>query len=66
MSSIISRHLPSNHHLHLDGVLQCIYQMVGREDEKEGKGERGKEGVKEREGQPVDLARYEELMKSCW
>lgn len=52
--------------VHVDGVLQCIYQMVGREDEKGAKGGRGKEVVDEREGQPVDLARYEELMKSCW
>jgi transposase len=52
--------------VHVDGVLQCIYQMVGREEGKEKKGKRETEEKKERGGQPLDLARYEELMKSCW
>lgn len=52
--------------VHMDGVLQCIYQTVGREEETGVTSEKGKECVKGREGQPVDLACYEELMKSRW
>ena len=44
----------------VDGVLQCIYQMVGREEERTRKQE------KEKGGQPIDLSRYEELVKSHW
>lgn len=51
--------------VHVDGVLQCIYQLVGREEEP---GKKGSVQVKEEEqgGQPINLARYEELMKSRW
>ena len=48
--------------VHRDGVVQCLYQLVGREGGKED----GREKEVAREGQPVDLARYEEVMKSCW
>jgi hypothetical protein len=43
--------------VHADGVLQCIYQMLGREEGGGNKGERNEKG-----GQPIDLA---ELMRNC-
>lgn len=52
--------------VHVDGVLQCIYQLVGREEEPGKKGGRAEEEQEERGGQPINLARYEELMKSRW
>lgn len=48
---------------HVDGVLLCIYQMLGRE---ERKGEEVQGSKDESEGQPINLARYEEVMKSHW
>jgi hypothetical protein len=45
---------------HMDGVLLCIYQMLGRKEE-EVKGAKD-----EREAQPIDLACYEKVMKSHW
>ena len=44
--------------VYVDGVLQCIYQMLGRGEERRGEEEKG--------GQPIDLSRYEELVKSQW
>jgi len=48
---------------HVDGVLLCIYQMLGRE---ERKGEEVQGSKDEREDQSINLARYEEVMKSHW
>jgi hypothetical protein len=48
--------------VHVDGVLLCIYQMIGREGGSVNKGEKEKEGIKEREGQPIDLTR---LVRYC-
>ncbi|HEY4388410.1 MAG TPA: hypothetical protein VGN34_28495 [Ktedonobacteraceae bacterium] len=49
--------------VHVDGVLLCIYQLLGREEgkEKEMPGAREESG-----GQPIDLTRYEEVVKSRW
>lgn len=48
--------------VHADGILQCIYQMLGREEEGGNKGEKVKGERNEKGGQPIDLAR---LMRNC-